>query len=48
MFKIYPPNEKYDYPHYKNGLKPWREYPLIDKISLIASIISLIVAYTKG
>lgn len=47
MFKVYPPDEEYEYSHYKSGFKAWNAYSLIEKLSLVVSIISLIAAYTK-
>lgn len=46
--KVYESNEEYPYCHYKNGLKPWKDYPLLDRVSLIIAIIALIFAYTNG
>lgn len=47
IFKVYPPDEEYDYPHYKSGFKAWSAYSLLDKLSLVVSIIVLIAVYTK-
>lgn len=47
IFKVYPPDNDYPYPHYRNGLKSWSSFPLSSRISLIVSIIVLIIAYAK-
>lgn len=33
-----------DYPRYKNGFRRWESFPLISRISLIVSILSLILS----
>lgn len=46
--KIYPPNEEYPYPHYKNGFRAWSSFPLTSRVALIISLIALIVSYIRG
>lgn len=47
IFKVYPPDSKYPYSHYKCGIRAWSDTPMTSKITLIVSIIVLIIAYTK-
>ena len=47
FLKVYPPDNDYPYPHYRNGLRSWSSFPLSSRISLIVSIIVLIIAYIK-
>ena len=44
LFWVYPPNEEFDYWHYKNGFKAWEDCELGSKIHLIVALISLAVS----
>lgn len=43
--KIYPPNKQYPYWHYKCGIRAWRDTPIISRIILVISIVTLIISY---
>ena len=41
---VYPPDEEYNYYHYKNGFKAWGEFDPVSKIAFFTSLITLIAS----
>ena len=44
FFMVYPPDEEYNYYHYKNGFKAWGEFDPVSKIAFFTSLITLIAS----
>lgn len=41
LFIVYPPDDEYNYYHYKNGFRAWGDIDLASKIAFFTSLISL-------
>lgn len=48
FFMVYPPDEEFNYYHYKCGLKAWGDFEPVSKLTLIVSIIALIISIIKN
>ena len=44
LFMVYPPDDEYNYYHYKNGFRAWGDIELGSKMIFLTSIISIIVS----
>ena len=42
FFMVYPPDEEYEYYHYKNGFRAWGDIDPVSKITFFTSLISLL------
>lgn len=44
MFRTYPPDEKHKYLHYKNGIRAWKSYHWLKRLSVTMSFISVLIS----
>ena len=44
FFTVYPPDEEFNYYHYKCGLKAWGDFEPVSKIAFFTSLISLVAS----
>lgn len=47
FFIVYPPDDEFNYYHYKCGLRAWGDCNPVSKFALLLSIISLIISILK-